>query len=181
VYPTLLIPPTLTKYHSFHIPLFGSFITLSSSVLFVLRVSTGSSATEGATQEEILTEEESNALVYRAIWNMAGSLSLIIFSMTIQALADKPLDPPGTLLVNHRYLRLSSRFLYILVVMLVPLTPNLSVTLFLGIAGVGLSLILWWEWIVSLEQPAKILEPKGLTTLIKEKKMNRGVVRQRGS
>jgi hypothetical protein len=112
---------------------------------------------------------------------MAGCLSLIVLSMTIQALADKPLDPPGTLLVNNRYLRLSSRFLYILVVMLVPLTPDLSVTLFLGIAAVGLSLIIWWEWIVSLEQPAKILEPKGLTTLIKEKKMDKGIMGRRGS
>lgn len=99
---------------------------------------------------------------------MAGSLSLIVLSMTFQALADKPLDPPGTLVVNNRYVRLSSRIIYILVVMLVPLKGDLEVTNFLAIASVGLSMILGWEWVVSLEQPAKILEPKGLTTLIKE-------------
>lgn len=100
---------------------------------------------------------------------MAGSLSLIVLSMTFQALADKPLDPPGTLLVNNRYIRLSSRIVFILVVMLVPLKVDLGVPTFLAICGVGLSLVVWWEWIVCLEQPAKFLEPKGLTTLIKEK------------
>jgi hypothetical protein len=146
---------------------------LSSSVLFILKVSNGALDAEG----ESLTEEASKSLTYRAIWNMAGSLSIIVLSMTFQALADKPLDPPGTLVVNNRYVRLSSRMIYIIVVMLAPLKADLTVALFLGIAGVGLSLILWWEWIVSLEQPAKILEPKGLTTLIKEK----GIMGRRGS
>jgi ABC-type Fe3+-siderophore transport system permease subunit len=131
----------------------------------MLRVSVGTLSNAGG---ETLTEEESKVLVYKAIWNMAASLSLIIFSMTLQALADKPLDPPGTLLVNSRYLRLSSRIVYIIVILLVPIKADISVSLFMGIAGVGLSMIIWWEWIVSLEQPARLLEPKGLTTLMKQ-------------
>jgi hypothetical protein len=138
----------------------------------MLRVSVGTLA---QAEGETLTKEESRVLVYKAIWNMAASLALIIFSMTLQALADKPLDPPGTLLVNNRYLRLSSRILYIIVILLVPIKADISVSLFMGIAGVGLSMIIWWEWIVSLEQPARVLEPKGLTTLMKQE----GILGQR--
>ncbi|TID24910.1 60S ribosomal protein [Venturia nashicola] len=152
----------------FHIPLFASFITLSSSVLFVLQVSDG---TEEGTEGETVKGEKTAALVYRAIWNIAGSLALIVLSMTFQALADRPLDPPGTLLLNNRYIRLCSRVIYILVITLIPLKVGVAVTTFLGICGVGLSLVVWWEYIVCLEQPAKFLEPKGLTTLIKEKRI----------
>lgn len=108
---------------------------------------------------------------------MAGSLGLIVLSMTIQALADKPLDPPGTLLVNNRYIRLLSRIVYILVIVLAPLKADLEVTTFLSLCGIGLGLVIWWEWIVSLERPAKVLEPKGLTTLMKEK----GLMARRGT
>lgn len=135
-----------------------------------------SNGTEERTEGETLKEEETAALVYRAIWNMAGSLGLIVLSMTFQALADKPLDPAGTLLVNNRYIRLCSRVIYILVITLVPLKADLAVTTFLAICGAGLGLIVWWEWIVCLEHPAKILEPKGLTTLIREK----GIMGRRG-
>jgi hypothetical protein len=172
-----LLPPLLlilTIHHSFHIPLFASLLTLSSSVLYILKISVGNTTN---TEGEQITEDESKVFVHRAIWNMAASLSLIILSMTFQALADKPLDPPGTLIVNNRYIRLSSRVLYIIVIMTIPIKADITVNLFLGIAGVGLSMILWWEWIVSLEQPAKLLEPKGLTTLMKQK----GIMGRRSS
>jgi hypothetical protein len=99
---------------------------------------------------------------------MGASISIIVFSMSCQALLDIPLDPPGTILVSNRYVRFASRFVYIVVIMTVPIKIDITVPLYLGICGVGLSLVIWYEWIVSLEQPAKIVEPKGLVTLIKQ-------------
>jgi hypothetical protein len=80
---------------------------------------------------------------------------------------DISLDPPGTLLVNNRYVRLSARVVYVIVILTVPITPDLHRNVFLAVAGAGLSLLMYWEWVVCLEKKSGLIEPKGLTVMMK--------------
>ena len=106
-------------------------------------------------------------LNYRALWNMAISLSVIMFSYIMQALLDKPLDPRGALLVSNRYLRIIGRPIYILIACTVLIKKDLNILVYLGICAIGLSLLMTYEWIATLERPAKVFEPKGLGLLMK--------------
>jgi len=150
---------------SWHIPLFASFITLSAGMLFLI---TKAADNPQDAKGIPIAGDELEMFTLRAIWNLAISVSVIMLSMTCQALLDKPLDPPGTLLVDNRYLRLAARIIYIIVVMCLPVKKNITEGAFLAVCGIGLSCVMAYEWTVSLEMPAKMLEPKGLTLLIKE-------------
>jgi hypothetical protein len=112
-------------------------------------------------------EDEVDSYIHRTIWLVAVSLTVIIVSMTAQALLCISRDPPGTLLINNRYIRLSGRLVYIIIILCVPLDPDLDKVLFLGIAGVLLSFLAYWEWVVCLERKGGLVEPKGLTVMMK--------------
>lgn len=115
-----------------------------------------------------IPEEAILDITYRALWVIASSLAIIVFSYTGMALLDRPLDPPKTLLINNRLLRLIGRPIYILIVCTVLLAPQMDVYLFMGICGLGLVFVLLWETFAALERPCKIFEPKGLTVLMKK-------------
>jgi hypothetical protein len=84
------------------------------------------------------------------------------------ALLDKPHDPPKSHLVDNRFIRLAGRFVYILVINLVLLWKDMNIYLYLGICGLGLSVVLFYEMATSLERPARFVEPKGLTVLMRK-------------
>jgi hypothetical protein len=114
-----------------------------------------------------IPEDQLDSYIHRTIWLVSVSLSVIMTSITAQALLDTSIDPPGTLLINNRYIRLSGRMLFVLVILLIPLHPDLDKIWFLGITGVLMSSVVYWEWTVSLEKNAGLFEPKGLTVLMK--------------
>jgi len=147
-----------------HIPLFSSLLTLSAGFMFLIRQDV--TKPENGKGFEI-PEDEVDSYIHRTIWLVATSLAVIVASMTMQALLDIPRDPPGALLINNRYIRLSGRLVFILIILLVPLHPDLNKVWFLGIAGIGLSLVMYWEWVVCLEKKGGFIEPKGLTVMMK--------------
>ncbi|KAF2095829.1 hypothetical protein NA57DRAFT_58899 [Rhizodiscina lignyota] len=150
---------------SFHIPLFSSFLTLASSVMFMLR--NHAQLPENVDQnDEKVPAEDLRDYIYSSMWTMSVSLSIILISMTCLALLDKSLDPPGTLRVNNRYVRLSGRIVYVVVILTVPIKKDLSMDLYLGIAGVMMSFLTSWEWVVSLEKGGSFFEPRGLTAIL---------------
>jgi hypothetical protein len=156
--------PLLMRSTRFHIPLFSSLLTLSSGFMFLITEEVDTPANKSGFE---IPEDELQDYVHRTIWMVAVSLSVIMASMTAQALLDTSIDPPGTLLINNRYIRLSGRIVYIVVILLLPLHSDLSKFWFLGIAAVCLSLVMYWEWIVCLEKNFGLVEPKGLTVLMK--------------
>lgn len=114
-----------------------------------------------------IPEDEMAHFIHRTMWLVSTSLAVSLTSMTFQALLDKSVDPPGTLMVNNRYVRLAGRAVYVVIIMCVPITREINKVFYLGILGIPLSLVLLWEWITCLERGGGFLEPKGLTVLMK--------------
>lgn len=122
-----------------------------------------------------IPEEELPFFKQSAVWCIAGSLSIILFAMTIMALLDKPLDGPGTLRINNRYGRLASRFVFIIVVCTVPIKEHIDPILFLGIASVGLQMVATYEWYASLETGGTgLIEPRSLAVMVAKDKQKHG-------
>lgn len=151
---------------SCHIPIFAAYITLSAGILWFVNRNSNTPIDSGEAKD--LSEEEYDVLRIRALWDIGASLSVIVFGYTCQALLDKPLDQPGTLMVNSRHLRLIGRPIYIFVILIVLLKADLNVYLYMGICGIGISNVLLYESICGLERPARFLEPRGLTVLMKK-------------
>jgi hypothetical protein len=123
-------------------------------------------------------EGEVDTYIHRTIWLIAVSLAVIMTSMTTQALLCISCDPPGTLLINNRYVRLSGRLVYIVIILCVPLHPDLNKVVFLGTAGVLLSILVLWEWVVCLEKKGGLIEPKGLTVMMKRELGDKELARE---
>ena len=143
-----------------HIPLFASLLSFVAGVMFIIRHQSEANYEQG---QERLTEDEVRVYTSNAIWTCSTSLAIIIFSMLVLALLDTPLDKPGTLRVDNRYIRLAGRVFYIIVILCVPATPSIGVQLFLGIAGCMLVLLMLYEWNTCLEKEGGFIEPRGLT------------------
>jgi hypothetical protein len=80
--------------------------------------------------------------------------------MTGKTLLNHSLDPPGTLVVNHRYLRMAPRAVACIVTMCLPIVNGIRTTVFLGIiVGLLQSLILW-EFVAAMEEGFQFFEPK---------------------
>ena len=146
-----------------HIPLFAALLSFVASVMFILQHQYERNDQQN---QETLSEEEIQRYLYRAIWTCATSLAIINFSMLVLALLDQPLDKPGTLRVDNRYIRLAGRIVYIIIILCVPSTPHLSPSLFLGIAGIGVVFLTIYEWNACLERGGGFIEPRGLTLMM---------------
>ncbi|OAP61237.1 hypothetical protein AYL99_03438 [Fonsecaea erecta] len=153
-----------------HIPLFSSILTFASSVMFIIRHQPDapytSSPAAGASSEGQIAPDDLPRYMYRAVWTCATSLGIIMLSMTALALLDKSLDEPATLKINNRYIRLSGRAVFIVVIVCVPATPNIGAGLFLGIAACMLLGVTVWEWNVGLDRGGALIEPLGLTHMM---------------
>ena len=80
--------------------------------------------------------------------------------MTSKSLLNRSLDPPGTLLINNRYLRMVPRAVVCIVVMCVPIVQNIDTSNFLGILIGLLQPLILWELVASMEKGWKWFEPK---------------------
>ncbi|KIW76064.1 hypothetical protein Z517_10809 [Fonsecaea pedrosoi CBS 271.37] len=150
-----------------HIPLFATILTFASGVMFIVRHQPDApyNSLAGPSGEPIPREDLPRYLD-RAVWSCAVSLGIIMLSMTILALLDKSLDEPATLKVNNRYVRLSGRIVYIIVILCVPATSHMDPRLFLGIAACMLLGVTIWEWNVGLDRGGALIEPLGLTHMM---------------
>ena len=126
-------------------------------------------ARRAANEEEAkLTPEQYLRFRSKAVWDIGISLAVIILCYTLIALLDRPLDPHKATLISNRYIRLAGRPIYIIVVLGTAAVHDMNGYLYLGICGLGLSIMLAWEAVGSLERPCSFFEPKGLTVLMKK-------------
>jgi hypothetical protein len=123
---------------------------------------------EEGTEEAHLTEEEVLVNSYRAFWNIGVSISIILSGYTGLALLDKSLDSPKATLVSNIYVRLLARPIYIAVILAVVTAHDINAYWYFGVCGVGMSLTLLYEVVASMERPAGLFEPRGLTVLMKK-------------
>lgn len=143
----------------FHIPLFLSILTLSSGNSFLLRNGIVNPDDQADNSEQI-PEEELPAYIHQAIWIVACSLAVSMLSMTGIALLDKSFDAPGTLRIDNCNVRLLGRLLYIVIVVLIPVKRRINLEVFLCVCSILLMALVLWEWIVSTEKGANIVEPR---------------------
>ena len=144
-----------------HIPMFASILTFTSGVMFIIRNQTDTPNSSEAEPGEQISEAELPHYMYRAIWTCAISTSTVMLCLTIIALLDKSLDEPGTLKITNRYIRLSMRMVFMIVVLCMPIA-HVGTQLFLGMTAMMLLVVGIWEWNVSLDQGGALIEPKGL-------------------
>ena len=99
---------------SFHSILFGSTLILGVSVIFLIQHIKDSvvelSQVEGQTGQ---STDHQQAAIHAAKWTISVSLSLALMNQTLIALLNRSMDPPGTLKINNRLLRLLPRILLI--------------------------------------------------------------------
>lgn len=148
-----------------HIPLFSSLLTFVAGVMFILRHQHEQNYSQQQ-DESKLTPEAVARYIQNACWCCALSISIIVLSMLVLAILDRPLDKPGTLRLDNRYARMGARVFYIVFIMCLPIKTNINPALFLGLAGGGLSMITLWEWCSSLETGGGFIEPKGITLMM---------------
>ena len=85
---------------------------------------------------------------------------MIVGHMTALALLDIPHDASNLLRVNNRYIRLSGRVIYNVIVLCLSINKEVGPELFLGICIMLLICVSLWEWIACTENGGKIVEPK---------------------
>ncbi|KAL8797774.1 MAG: hypothetical protein Q9195_000126 [Heterodermia aff. obscurata] len=98
----------------FHTVLFGSTLILGVSVVFLIQhikdSAVGSPETEGQRDESAIHQVTA---IDAAKWTISVALSLALMNQTLIALLDRSMDPPGSLKINNRLLRLLPRILLI--------------------------------------------------------------------
>jgi hypothetical protein len=157
--------PRMMAWVFWHIPLFSSLLVFTASIIFIIRNQPDKpfSPGEGEAEGRISAEELSH-YIQRAIWTAASSLSTSVICMTVIALLDKSMDEPKTLKVDNRYIRLSMRAVFVVVVQTIP-AAQIGSQLFLGMAALMLFVVSVWEWNAGLDYGGQFVEPKGLTMM----------------
>jgi hypothetical protein len=115
-----------------------------------------------------LSRDELNTLLHRAMWTISISTVIIITNMTGIALLDQPMDESGTLLISNRYIRLSSRAVYAVIMLCLPMKRDISFREFQVLVTNLLLFVLCFEWVASMDREWGFLEPKGLTKLMQK-------------
>lgn len=80
--------------------------------------------------------------------------------MTGKSLLNRSLDPPGTLVINSRYLRMVPRFIVCIVTMCLPIVNDFHTTAFLGVIVSLLQTLTLWEYLAAMEKGFLFFEPK---------------------
>jgi hypothetical protein len=147
--------------------MFGALLFLDSSVLFLVKNRGASSIQEAleARQEnssESATESpaEVGHFAHYALWVASISLGVTMTCMTGIALLNRNLDPPKTLVINSRLLRIAPRLPATIFIICLPLIPGMNGGNWCGAAVSLLYIIFLWEWLAGLERDWRFFEPK---------------------
>jgi hypothetical protein len=114
--------------------------------------------TETPTQEED-SEEVSHYILF-ALWTGSISLASTLFSMTHLALLNRPFDPPRTLLINSRLIRLAPRLPAIAAIVCLPLFDKMDGGTWCGAAIIICYILFVFESIAGMERDWKVIEPR---------------------
>lgn len=151
----------------FHIVIFGALLILAASVLFLVEhpgaTTTSTATTEPTKREEStdLPESEVPHFTLYALWSASIALSTTLFSMTIIALLNRPLDKPKTLFVSSRWIRMAPRLPAIALIVCLPLFQSLDAGSWCGVATSILYAVFLFEWMAGMERNWQVLEPRG--------------------
>jgi hypothetical protein len=118
---------------------------------------TSSTSSDEASDEEKILQH----LVYVAMWTVSASLTISLQALTVLAVLNKSLDPPKTLIVNNRYVRLAPRMAAVPVVVCLPVGQHLLPGSFIGILAAVMYFLIMWEKICTIEHGGAIFEPWG--------------------
>ena len=125
--------------------LFATILILDASIKYLI--------------EYTLDIQKSSSLLL-ARWAISASLSGTLLLMTAKSLLNRSLDTPGTLFVDHRYLRMAPRVVFCIVIMCLPIINDIQTSTFLGIIIGLLQFLILWELIASMEKGFRFFEPK---------------------
>jgi hypothetical protein len=161
---SISLPALLTSSCSLHVIMFASLLLVAASTLFLV---THRTDTKKATNT-VTARDESDAselaskpdAVVSALWGASISLAVVLLSMSGIALLNRPLDPPKTLLVNNRYMRLALRVPVIVFIADLPLIKGMTGAWWCAAVVLALYSLFFWELIAGLEKGWTFLEPK---------------------
>lgn len=159
------LPCTDLQFNSLHLTMFGALLFLDASVLFLVKNRSArftdpalESRQEDSSAEE--TPEEVGRFAHYALWVASINLGLVMTCMTCIALLNRNLDPPKTLVVNSRLIRLAPRLPATALIICLPLIPNITGSIWCGAVVSLLYGVFLWEWMAGLERDWKFFEPK---------------------
>jgi len=103
-----------------------SLLTLAASVSFLIDHLDIEAGPEAVT--EAVTDGESSEIIRSVVyvlWSASVSLAITIISITGLALLNRSLDPPKSLVINSRLIRLAPRVPAVAVILCLPLFSGL--------------------------------------------------------
>jgi len=159
-----------TLWQTLHIFLYGSILLTDASWLFLIQNSASqlSSPTTSdlhiaaaeSTDSEAAVLRTTDVRLLRAKWTVATSLGTTLVLMTAIALLNRSLDPPKTLMVSSRYVRILPRVVVAIICCCINLQDTLGPQTLMAIIFGLMYVIAHWEWYAGLEKGAKFIEPK---------------------
>jgi hypothetical protein len=132
-------------FGSVHVLLFGTILLLDASIKYLI--------------ENSLAEDKYSSLLL-ARWTISASLTGTLLLLTVKALLNRSMDPPGTLVIDSRYLRMAPRAIVCIVTMCLPIINDFNTTAFLGTLVGQLQLLILWELVAAMEKGFRFFEPK---------------------
>lgn len=144
--------------------MFGALLFLDASVLFLVKTYGAKPTSTPQARDESSSETENpegvGLYVHYALWVASISLGVTISCMTGIALLNRPVDPPETLVINSRLIRIAPRLPVTAFIICLPLIPGMTGGAWCGAATSMLYGVFLWEWYGGLERDWKIFEPK---------------------
>ena len=83
--------------------------------------------------------------------------------MTIIAL---PIDGPGTVKINDRYIWLFMRAVFLVMRFCLLLAKHVGAQLYLALVATMLLIVRVWAWNISLDEAGAFIEPRGLSLMM---------------
>lgn len=120
---------------------------------------------EGEQKREVVSAaeeapEDSPTEESYAMWSASVALAIVLFSMTVITLLNRPVDKEGTLVVNSRWVRLGLRMPVTVVILCLPVMDGMMPSLWFGCVVPLLYALFLYEWITGLEKGWRIIEPR---------------------
>lgn len=149
----------------FHLYLFAAQLILASSSLYMIEHPPSHGLIEGEQKREVTAASEevpidSPTEELYAMWSASVALAIVLFSMTVIALLNRPVDKAGTLVVNSRWVRMGLRIPVTVVILCLPVMDGMIPSLWFGCVVALLYALFLWEWITGLEKGWRFIEPR---------------------
>jgi len=169
-----VVPGLCSRCTRIHIFLYGSILIVDAAFVFLIQHSYDTSSTALPPDGEANPSDTEWRHVLVAKRTASNALGGALIFMTFLALLNRPLDRPGTLVVNNRYLRVTPRVLIAVILICAPLHNALKPQSLMAIALSLLWLLTHWEWYSGMERGWKFIEPKNINSNGSEEAVNEG-------